>query len=129
MFGEKGLNQPAQAVQALQIVIAARPPSASLYGFLAEDSYKAHNTREGDLASVKAVGLAPAADRKRIKSELEEIKKNPNAPPGSTSVPSGTYTTTQGGKTYTVKPGPNGTLTGQASTPAPQGALTSTTKK
>jgi hypothetical protein len=127
VFGEKGLNQPAQAVQALQVVIAARPPSAALYGFLAKYAYLAHNTREGDLASAKAVSLAPAVDRKRVKTELETIKQNPSG--SSSAVPNATYTTTQGGKTYTVKPGKNGTLTGQATTAAPPAGQTSTAKK
>ena len=60
VFGEEGLNEPAAAVQVLQIVVAARPTSASLYASLAEYAYKAHNTRVGDLASEKAVSLAPA---------------------------------------------------------------------
>jgi hypothetical protein len=129
VFVEQGLNQPAQAVQAAQIVIAAEPTSARWYGVLAEFSYKAHNTHVGDLAAAKAVSLAPAVDRKRIKKELEEIKSNPNATPGSSSsVPQGTYTTTQGGKTYTVKPGKNGTLTGQATTAVPPAGQTSTGK-
>jgi hypothetical protein len=77
VFGEEGLNQPAAAVQVLQIVVAARPTSASLYSALAEYAYKAHNARVGDLASEKAVSLAPAAQRKQLKTELAAIKKNP----------------------------------------------------
>ena len=77
MFGEEGLNEPAEAVQVLQIVVAAGRTSAALYAALAEYAYKAHNTRVGDLASAKAVSLAPAAQRTRLKTELAEIKKNP----------------------------------------------------
>src|SRR5216684_748550 len=55
--GRELYNQPAQAVQALQIVVAARPNSAALYAALAEYAYKAHNVGVGDLASAKAVSL------------------------------------------------------------------------
>ncbi len=117
VFVEQALNQPAQAAQAVQIIIAAEPTSERWYGFLAKFAYQAHNAREGDLASAKTVSLAPASSRSRVKKELEEIKSNPSATAGGTSsIPQGTYTTTQGGKTYTVKPGANGTLTGQAGT-------------
>jgi hypothetical protein len=78
IFSEQGLNEPTEAVQALEIVVAARPTSAALYGALAEYSYKAKNDREGDLAAEKAVSLAPASERARVKTELENLKKNPS---------------------------------------------------
>ena len=77
VFGEEGLNEPAAAVQVLEIVVAARPTSAALYADLAEYAYKAKNTREGDLASEKAISLAPAAQRPRLRTELKAAKKNP----------------------------------------------------
>jgi hypothetical protein len=128
VYGEEGLNQPAAVVQALQIVIADKPPSAALYGALAEYSYKAKNTRQGDLASEKAVNLAPPGERKHVKAELEAVKQNPTGGSSGSSVPNTTYTTTQGGKTYTVKPGKNGTLTG-ATTPATTSSRQSSTVK
>jgi hypothetical protein len=112
VFDEEGLNQPSEAVKVLQIVTAARPESASLFAALAEYAYKAHNTSLGDLASEKAVGLAPAAQRARLKTELAELKKHPN--------PSESVTATgPSGKTYAVKPGANGnyTATGPLKTP------------
>jgi hypothetical protein len=78
VFGEEGLNQPAQAVQALEIVVGAEPNSAHYYAFLADYAYKAHNTRVGDLASEKAISLAPPAQRARLKNELAAVKKNPS---------------------------------------------------
>lgn len=96
VFGEEGLNEPAAAVQVLQIVVAARPTSAALYASLAEYSYKAHNTREGDLASARALRLAPAAQRPRLRTQLAVVKKNPTgrqtAAPKSTSTPASTGT-------------------------------------
>jgi|HubBroStandDraft_4_1064222.scaffolds.fasta_scaffold00853_3 hypothetical protein len=130
VFGEEGLNEPAEAVKVLQIVTAARPESASLYAALAEYAYKAHNTRIGDLASEKAVALEPSAQRKQLKTELAELKKNPTgASSGGSTITrgeNGTYTATSKGKTYAVKPGPHGTFTGAStSTSAPGGLPTS----
>jgi len=125
VFGEEGLNQPAAAVQVLQIVVAAEPQSASLFGALAEYAYKAKNTREGDLAAAKAVSLAPSSERTRLKKELAELKKSVSASGGET------LTATTGGKTVQVKPGANGTFTGTTTTttPAPKGGSSTTTKK
>jgi hypothetical protein len=121
VFGAEGLNQPAAAVQALQLIVAAEPTSASYYSFLAEYAYMAKNTRVGDLAAAKAVTLAPAADRVRVKKELESLKKSPS---GGTVL-----TTTTNGKTFTGKSegGTNFTGTEAKTTPAPAGS--STTKK
>jgi hypothetical protein len=76
VFDEEGLNQPASEVQVLQIVVASEPQSAALFGQLAEYAYKAHNERQGDLAAEKAVSLAPASERTRLKKELAELKKS-----------------------------------------------------
>jgi hypothetical protein len=126
VYAEEGLNQPAQAVQVLQIVVASRPTSAALYAQLAQYAYKAKNTRLGDLAAEKAVVLAPAAQRSRVQTELAEVKKYPNG--------ERTYTTTTNGKTYAIKKAANGTFTGTEAktTPAPAAAsraTTTTTKK
>jgi hypothetical protein len=123
VYGEQGLNEPAQAVRVLQIVVAARPTSAALYAALAQYAYKAHNVRVGDLASQKAVSLAPAAQRARVKNELAEVKKSPSG--------GQTYTTTTNGKTYAVKSAGNGKFTGTEvkKTPAPAPTNSTTTKK
>ncbi len=107
VFGEEGLNEPAAAVAVLQIVVATRPTSASLYASLAQYAYKAHNTRVGDLASAKAVILVPEAQRARLKTELAAIKKNPTGATGNE-----TAIATTNGKTYTVKSAGNGSYTG-----------------
>jgi hypothetical protein len=119
IFGEEGLNQPASAVQALQIIVAAEPTNASFYAALAQYAYKAHNTRVGDLASARALALIPAgAERTRVKTELEAAKKNPAG--------GETLTGHTNGKAFTVKKAPNGSYTGAvpSTTPAP----TTTTK-
>jgi hypothetical protein len=106
VYPEEGLNEPTKEVQALQIVLASRPESESLWSDLARYAYKAHNTRIGDLASEKTVALAPAADRSRLKTELAEYKSNPSGAGRS-------YTVTTNGKTYVFSKSPNGTLTGK----------------
>jgi hypothetical protein len=125
VFGEEGLNQPTEAVRVLQLVVAARPESASLFAELALYAYRAHNLSVGDLASEKAISLAPAAQKPRLKTELAELKKHPNPNEPLTA-------TASNGKTYSVKPGPNGklTATGPAPTPTtpPAGQSTKTTK-
>jgi hypothetical protein len=103
VFGEEGLNQPAAAVGVMQLVIAAKPPSAALYGRLAAYAYQAKNARVGDLASQKTISLTPAAQRAKVEAELERIKKNPTGNPSNE-----TFTGTTNGKVYTVKVGPKG---------------------
>jgi tetratricopeptide (TPR) repeat protein len=123
LYGEEALNQPAKAVEVLQIIVAGEPGSASYYSQLAVYAYKAKNARVGDLASQKAVALAPENQRTRLKKELEELKKTPGGK---------TYTTVTNGKTYAVKKAPNGQFTGTqvTTTPAPASTTgTTTTKK
>jgi hypothetical protein len=114
IFGEEGLNRPADEVQVLQIVVAEKPTNAAYYAQLARYAYLAHNTRVGDLASTKAVSLAPAVQKQRVKTELAALRKSPSG--------GETLTATTNGKKYTVKPGPNGTYTGAVPS-------TTTTKK
>jgi hypothetical protein len=122
VYGAEGLNQPASAVQVLQLVVAAEPKNASYYAALAEYAYKAKNPRVGDLASTKAVSLAPASDRTRVKTELETVKKNPEG--GGE-----TLTTTTNGTTYTGKANGEGGFQGTAVKTTPQPATTSTGSK
>ena len=55
VFGEEGLNQPSEAVAALQLVIPSKPASVTLYGDLAKFAYQAKNTSVGDLAAKKTI--------------------------------------------------------------------------
>jgi hypothetical protein len=110
VFGEEGLNEPSEAVKVLQIVTAARPESAALYAALAQYAYKAHNPRIGDLAAVKAVALAPSAQRKLLKTQLAAIKAHPNGNEAAAS--GGQATGSATGATTTTIP----TTTGNSST-------------
>jgi hypothetical protein len=69
----------------------------------------------GDLASEKAVSLAPAAQRARLKAQLAALKKNPS---GNES-----YVGTTNGKTFTATGNPNGSLSATipTGTPPPAG--------
>jgi hypothetical protein len=138
--GPGGLNEPTAAVAALQIVIADRPPSEALYADLAEFSYKAGNTRQGDLASAKAVSLAPKTERGLLRAQLADVKKNPKGREGASSSSAASTAATStassgaasggaasggsiniGGKTYKIKPstgaaGAGGTVTAGSAT-------------
>jgi hypothetical protein len=108
IFSEEGLNQPAAAVAALQVIVASEPSNASFYAALAQYAYKAHNTRVGDLATARALALIPAgAQRTRVKTELEAAKKSPGG--------GETLTGTTNGKKFTVKKSPGGSYTGAIS--------------
>jgi hypothetical protein len=127
VFGAEGLNQPAESVKALQIVIPAKSGStaqyrASLYALLAEEAYKSNNPRIGDLAAEKAVALAPAAQRKRLKTLLAQAKAHPGGPE---------FTTTYQGKPVKIKPNGNGSFSGTVTktTPSVLGNTETTTTK
>jgi len=125
VYVEGGLNQPAKALQALQVVIVAKPESAALWAQIAQYAYKAKNMRVGDLAAAKAVQFAPAAQKVRVKAELAEIRKNPNGEKA--------YTTTTNGKTLEVKKGANGQFSAtevkKTTSTAPTTTSTTTTTK
>ncbi len=114
VFGEEGLNQPAEAVVALQLVIPTKPPTAALYGDLAKYAYQAKNVRVGDLAAQKTISLTPAAQRKQVAAELQQLKSNPTGNPSSEQ-----FTGTTNGKVYTVKVGAKGAGTILKTSPAP----------
>jgi hypothetical protein len=113
VFDEEGLNQPAAAVEVLQIVVAAEPQSAALFGALAEYAYKANNDRQGDLAAAKAVSLAPASERARLKKELAEVKKSAAAAATTTTTTTGTSSGSTG--TGSISTGSSSGSTGAAS--------------
>jgi hypothetical protein len=123
IYGAEGLDQASQAVQVLQLIIAAEPSNASYYAQLAEYAYKAKNTGLGDLSSEKAVSLAPASEKTRVKSELAEVKRTL----GSEK----TYTTTTNGKTYAGKLNSKGEVAAKEvkTVTAPAGSSTNANKK
>jgi hypothetical protein len=105
VYGEAGLDEPAKEVEILQIAVADKPTDAALYAALAEYAYKAHNTGLGDLSSEKAVALAPASERTKLKKELAEVKANPSGEKteATTDVKTGTSSTKTAPTTTTKK--------------------------
>lgn len=73
-YSETGLNQPALAADALEIV-TEQQPSAANYGVLAQYAYLADQVRKGDLAAAKAVELAPDAQKRLVRAQLLTVKR------------------------------------------------------
>jgi hypothetical protein len=123
IFGEEGLNEPAAAAAVLQIVVASEPQSAAY-------AYKAKNTRQGDLAAAKAVSLAPAAERSRLKKELAELKKSGGATGTSAAAAAGGAASTGGSvSTSGTASGAGGTVTIGGKTYPVQTSAPTATKK
>ena len=71
----QGIDDLPKAVRAKQLVTAAeKPPSSNLYQQLAALAYQAGDNRVGDLAASRAIDLAPADQRKDLKTALETFK-------------------------------------------------------
>ncbi len=73
-YSETGLQQPDRATEALEIVTEAQPSAAS-FGQLAQYAYIAGQFRKGDLAADRAVELAPKAQRKLVKRQLADARR------------------------------------------------------
>src|SRR3954466_9348041 len=94
-LGPAGLSRLPKAVAAQELVIDARPPSAGLYTNLAALAYAAGQTRKGDLASAKAIDLAPKDQKSLLKEQLQQAKTQ--AAGGSSSGSSSSTGTTPAG--------------------------------
>ena len=88
-YGQAGLKQYANAVQALEIVIDSRAPSAGLYANLAVLASGASQTRKSELAEQKAIDLAPKASRKQLKSDIDLAKSQITAQPAGATTTTG----------------------------------------
>lgn len=73
-YSQDGLDQPADAATAIEIV-TEQQPSAAAYATLAEYAYLAGQMRKGDLASGKAVQLEPAAQQRSLRTQLASIRR------------------------------------------------------
>lgn len=91
-FSEVGLNKPAKAVEAQEIIVDSRQPTGPLYVQLAALAYQAGQTRKAELASKKAIALTPKDDREQIKAQLESARAAAaaasSATPSTTGTPS-----------------------------------------
>jgi len=73
-FDPTGLNRPEDAVAAQEIITEARPGDTT-FATLAIYAYQAGQTRKGDLASARALDLAPKDERNTLKSQLDAAKQ------------------------------------------------------
>lgn len=73
-YSQVGLDQPAEAANAMEVVTAAQPSQAA-YATLAEYAYLAQQFRKGDLAAAKAVSLAPSAQQRLLRNQLASIRR------------------------------------------------------
>ena len=83
-YNKPGLNELTKAVRAhaRSSRRPRSPPSSNLYQQLAQLAYSAGETRSGDLAANRAVELAPAKDRKPLRTALDALKKQGTTPAG-----------------------------------------------
>lgn len=87
------------AVGAWQIVTRANPTAYTYYEHLAADAWAAKETDLGDLASQRAVSLAPSTQRTQLKLQLQQLKSRATATStsGATTGGATTGTATTGG--------------------------------
>jgi hypothetical protein len=71
------LGNFAGAASAWEIETLADPTTSHGYQCLAANAYAAKQTRKGDLASAKAISLAPKATRLTLNQALQQAKTNP----------------------------------------------------
>lgn len=75
VYAPGALNDPKEAVRAQEYVLESRPKITSeQYAQYALLAYQASQLPKGDLAAKKAVALAPRAQRKNLKQQLEQYK-------------------------------------------------------
>jgi hypothetical protein len=97
VYGPQGLNEPAKAVAAQEIITEARP-KARTFATLAVLAYQAGQIRKGDLASKKALQLADPADRQTLKDQIDQDKQQALAAQLQQSTPTPTPTPKAGSK-------------------------------
>jgi hypothetical protein len=73
-YDQTGLNRPADAATAQEIITEARP-SDTTYATLAIYAYQAGQMRKGDLARNEALSRAPKDERNTLKSSLDQAKQ------------------------------------------------------
>jgi hypothetical protein len=87
-YGQGGLQQYDKAVQAMELVVDSRPPTAALYAQLAILAAAAKQDRKSTLAEDKAISLAPKAQRTTLKQQIDSAKTQLTAVP-QPATPSG----------------------------------------
>jgi len=77
-YGQGGLNKPGDAATAAELIANARP-SAQAYLALTSYAAQAGQTRKAELAGLKAIDLAPKAQKKLVKQQVEAAKAQAGA--------------------------------------------------
>ena len=72
VYGEQGLNQPAEATDAAEIVAEERRDAQS-YLLYAQYAALAGDDRQAELAGRQAVSQAPAAQREQVERQVDAI--------------------------------------------------------
>lgn len=72
------LGQYSQQAAAWDAETAANPDQPNGFVCLAEAAYAANQTRKGDLATAKALSLAPKSTRKAIQTQINAVKSQPS---------------------------------------------------
>ena len=75
-YGPNGLDKPADAAEAAEIVALAEP-SAQAYIELLQHATRAGQTRKADLAGQKALELARPDERETVRALIEQAKLTP----------------------------------------------------
>jgi hypothetical protein len=104
-YSQGGLNRPAAAVTAQEVITEARPKSAT-FARLAILAWDAGQTRTGDLASQKAVSLADPTQRAVLKTQLDQAKQqspSASASPTVTATPEASSKSSKSSKTKSGK--------------------------
>jgi|SRR5215217_3340561 len=77
-YSPAALNKPVEMVRAQEIVVEARPTSAT-FANLAVFAYQAGQTRKGDLARGRALDEADKDERNSLKAQLDQAKAQAGA--------------------------------------------------
>jgi hypothetical protein len=95
VYGEQGLNQPAEATDAAEIVAEERRDAQS-YLLYAQYAALAGDDRQAELAGQQAVAQAPAAQREQVERQVEaiiraaeDLRSGGQAPQSGEAVPPG----------------------------------------
>jgi hypothetical protein len=94
-YGEGGLNKAADAASAAELIANARP-SAQAYLTLTTYAAKAGQTRKAKLAGLKAVDLAPKAQRSLVKKQVAIAQAQSVIGPSDVTPSGGTSTGASG---------------------------------
>ncbi len=87
-YSPTGLNKPAKAQKAAEVVSAARP-SANAYLRVVQYATLAGDTRTAKLAAQKALSLAPKAQRSSVKDLIKQAEAAGTTSPATGATGSG----------------------------------------